>query len=215
MLDRRATRIVWAFLIGVIAIEGWLTYASFKGHGGLVQAMLHYALTPPGTALAWFCAAGLTVLYVAYAALNSAVIRDHLLRPSRWRPFIGMCIVAVPMALISGFFEEAFFRKFLMDVALRHGETAIMQVVLSAAAFGFVHAIWGIASGSFRAALGTVIATGLLGAGMAVIYLIGGRSVAPCMAAHIAMNLLLEPWLIITAATNGWRRSALTVQAAP
>ena len=37
MLDRRATRIVWAFLIGVIAIEGWLTYASFKGHGDLLQ----------------------------------------------------------------------------------------------------------------------------------------------------------------------------------
>ncbi|HEY5338920.1 MAG TPA: CPBP family glutamic-type intramembrane protease, partial [Rhizomicrobium sp.] len=173
MLDRRATRIVWAFLIGVITVEGWLTYASFKGHGGLVQAMLHYTLTPAGTALAWLCAAGLTILYVAYATLDSAVVREHLLRPSRWRPFIALCIVAVPMALISGFFEEAFFRKFLMDLALRHGQTAVAQVALSAVAFGFVHAIWGIASGRFRAALGAMIATGLLGAGMAIIYLIG------------------------------------------
>lgn len=214
MLDRRATRIVWSFLTGVIAIEGWLTYASFKDHGGLTQAMLHYAITPPGTALAWLCAAGLTLLYVAYAAFNSAVIRAHLLRPSRWRPFIALCIVAVPMALISGYFEEAFFRKFLMDVALRHGQSAAMQIVLSAVAFGFVHAIWGIASGNFRGAIGSMLATGLLGAGLAVIYLIGGRSVAPCMAAHTVINLLLEPWLIITAATNGWGRSP-KAQAAP
>lgn len=207
MLDRRATRIVWAFLIGVIAIEGWLTYASFKGHGDLLQTAAHYTLTPPGTALAWLCAAGITILYIAYAAANSAVIRQHLLRPARWRPFIAICIVAVPMALISGFFEEAFFRKFLMDVALRHGQSAAMQVVLSAVAFGFVHAIWGIASGNLRGAIGSMLATGLLGAGLAVVYLIGGRSVAPCMAAHTVINLLLEPWLIITAATNGWRRS--------
>jgi hypothetical protein len=164
--------------------------------------------------LAWICAAGITIIYIAYAALNSAVVRDHLLRPSRWKPFAALCIVAVPMALISGFFEEAFFRKFLMDVALHHGETAIVQVVLSAAAFGFVHAIWGIAGGNFRAAFASMIATGLLGAGLAVVYLIGGRSVAPCMAAHTVINLLLEPWLIITAATNGWRRSVPKAQVA-
>ncbi|HUB85670.1 MAG TPA: CPBP family intramembrane glutamic endopeptidase [Rhizomicrobium sp.] len=214
MLDRRATRIVWAFLIGVIAIEGWLIYASFKGHGDLVQAVAHYAFTPPANALAWICAAALAILYIAYAAANSATIREHLLRPSRWKPFIALCIVAVPMALISGYFEEAFFRKFLMDVALRHGQSAAMQVVLSAVAFGFVHAIWGIASGNFRGAVGSMIATGVLGAGLAVIYLVGGRSVAPCMAAHIVINLVLEPWLIITAATNGWGRSP-KVQAAP
>jgi hypothetical protein len=210
MLDRRATRIVWAFLIGVIAIEGWLTYASFKDHGDLAQAVAHYALTPPGNMLAWICAAGITILYVAYAAASSAVIRAHLLRPARWKPFIALCIVAVPMALISGFFEEAFFRKFLMDVALRHGQSGAMQVVLSAAAFGFVHAIWGIASGNFRGAFASMLATGLLGAGLAGIYLIGGRSVAPCIAAHTVINLLLEPWLIITAATNGWSRSQKT-----
>jgi hypothetical protein len=214
MLDRRATRIVWAFLIGVIAIEGWLIYASFKGHGDLVQAVAHYAFTPPANTLAWICAAVLAILYIAYAAVNSATIREHLLRPSRWKPFIALCIVAVPMALISGYFEEAFFRKFLMDVALRHGQSTAMQVVLSAVAFGFVHAIWGIARGNFRGAVGSMIATGVLGAGLAVIYLVGGRSVAPCMAAHIVINLVLEPWLIITAATNGWGRSP-KAQAAP
>jgi hypothetical protein len=205
MLDRRAARIVWAFLIGIIAIEGWLTYASFKDHGGLLRAILHYAIVPQGTPFAWIGAVLITIVYVGYAAANSAVVRDHLLRPARWKPFAVLCIVAVPMALISGFFEEAFFRKFLMDVALRHGEGVTMQVVLSAVAFGFVHAVWGIASGNFRGAFAAMIATGLLGAGLAVVYLIGGRSVAPCMAAHTVINLLLEPWLIITAATNGWR----------
>jgi hypothetical protein len=205
ILDRRATLIVWAFLIGVIVSEGWATLAVFGGKKGLLVSLSHYTFTPPGNAPAWGLAALATLLYVAYAAARSATIRTHLLRPSTWRPYIVIRIVAVAAALISGFFEEAFFRKFLMDWAMRHGHDIAAQIVLSALIFGAAHAIWGIAGGNLRAALGAMLATSVLGAALAVVYVVGGRSVAPCVAAHIAINLLIEPWLIITSATNGWR----------
>jgi uncharacterized protein len=113
----------------------------------------------------------------------------------------------VPMALISGFFEEAFFRKTLMDIAQHHGAAIATQIAVSALAFGAVHAVWGVMGGSLRGALGAMLATSALGAALAVVYILGGRSVAPCIAAHIAINLLIEPWLIITAATRSWTRS--------
>jgi membrane protease YdiL (CAAX protease family) len=151
-------------------------------------------------------AALVTTAYAAYAASASPFIRDHMLRPGRWRPYAWIHIVAVPMALISGFFEEAFFRKALMDYVMHRGAGIIVQLAITATVFGAAHAIWGLMGGSVRGAVGAMAATGILGAALGIIYIVGGRSVGPCMAAHIAINLLIEPWLILAAATHSWRQ---------
>jgi len=49
----------------------------------------------------------------------------------------------------------------------------------------------------------------LLGALLAVVYLIGHRSIGPCIAAHIGLNLFLEPWMIISSATGSWGKRSL------
>jgi hypothetical protein len=208
MLDRRATFIVWGFLIGASVTEGWAILAVFQARGNLLKALWHYTITPLGTPMAWSQAVAVTVLYAGYSAYGSEIIRSHMLRPSTWHPFALMRLAALAMTLICSLFEEAFFRKFLMDWAMLHGSGIAVQVVLSAIAFGLVHAIWGVAGGNFRAAIGAMTATSILGAALAVVYIAGGRSLAPCVAAHTAINLLIEPWLIMTAATNGWRGSA-------
>jgi membrane protease YdiL (CAAX protease family) len=206
MLDNRAKRIVWSFLIGVIASEGMAIAFSFRAKGNWIAALAHYIVTPPGVPAAWALAAAVTLAYAVFSAAGSPVIRAHMLRPSTWGPYATMVIVAVPMALIAGFFEEAFFRKVLMDIAMHSGATIALQIALSALAFGAVHAIWGLLGGNLRAAIAAMLATGGLGAALAFVYVVGGRSLAPCVAAHIAINLLIEPWLLITAATNGWTR---------
>lgn len=207
MLDKRAKRIVWTFLLGVIVAEGLAIFLSFHAKADPFAALMRFTLAVPGTPTAWALAALVTVLYVAFTAAGSAVLRTHLLRPSRWRPYAAMVAAAVPMALISGFFEEAFFRKTLMDVAQHRGAAIGVQIAVSALAFGAVHAVWGAMGGSLRGALGAMLATSALGAALAAVYIVGGRSIAPCIAAHIAINLLIEPWLIITAATRSWTRS--------
>jgi membrane protease YdiL (CAAX protease family) len=205
-MTKRASRITWGFLLGIILLEGWAVLASFRAHGNFAAALLRYASTPPGTALSWGMAVLVTIAYAAYAASASPFIRDHMLRPERWRPYAWIRIVAVPMALISGFFEEAFFRKALMDYAMHRGAGIIVQIAITATVFGAAHAIWGLVGGSVRGALGAMAATGILGGALGVIYIVGGRSIGPCMAAHIAINLLIEPWLILAAATHNWRQ---------
>jgi membrane protease YdiL (CAAX protease family) len=207
MLDSRATPIVWAFMIGVIVSEGAALVFSFRVKANWFTGLLHYAATPAGTPQAWALAALVTVLYAGYAAMGSPVIGRHMLRPASWRPYAALRLVAVPMALISGFFEEAFFRKMLMDWA--GGHSVVVQIALSALVFGAAHAIWGVIGGNLRAAAGAMIATTILGGALAAVYIVGGRSIGPCIAAHVAINLLIEPWLIVTAATNGWRRAAV------
>jgi hypothetical protein len=206
VLDARAKRIVWAFLLGVSVLEGWGILASFHRHSDVLRALARFAFTPTATPLAWALAAMIAVAYVAYAAAASPFIGAHMLRPWHWGPYAAVRVAALPMALISGFFEEAFFRKMLMDLAMHHGAAIAAQIAISAAAFGAVHAVWGLLGGSLRGALAAMLATGLLGAALALLYVAGGRSVGPCIATHIAINLLLEPWLIIAAATHAWRR---------
>jgi len=205
-MTKRASRITWGFLLGIILLEGWAVLASFRAHGDLAAALLRYASTPPGTPFAWGLAVLVTAAYAAYAASASPFIRDHMLRPGRWRPYAWIRIVAVPMALISGFFEEAFFRKALMDYVMHRGAGIVVQLAITATAFGAAHAIWGLVGGSVRGAVGAMAATGILGGALGAIYIIGGRSIGPCMAAHIAINLLIEPWLILAAATHNWRQ---------
>jgi membrane protease YdiL (CAAX protease family) len=207
-MDLRAKRIVWGFLVGVTLLEGGLIYFSFPEILTDTTRIRHYTFVPPGTPTAWLLAAAATIAYVTYAALRSPVIRAHMLAPATWGTFIGVRLIALPMAFVTGFFEEAFFRKLLMNLAMHHGYGPIEQVAISAIVFGVAHGFWAIFGGNWRAALGPMISTGLLGGVLAVVYLIGDRSLAPCAAAHIVINLFLEPWLIISSATNAWGRKA-------
>jgi membrane protease YdiL (CAAX protease family) len=46
------------------------------------------------------------------------------------------------------------------------------------------------------------VATGMLGVALAIVFVVGGRSLAPCIAAHFLINALIEPGLVL-AATRG------------
>ena len=207
MIERRANIVVWSFLLGIIVVEGTILALAFRArHGNWFFSLAHYAATPVGNFAAWGLAALVILAYCAYAARRSRTIGSLMLHPERWRPYIAIRLIAIPMALISGLFEEIFFRRNLMDAALAHGASIGAQIALSAVIFGAAHAIWAV-FGGWRAALGAMAATTTLGFCLAVVYIAGERALAPCIAAHIVINLLLEPWLILTAATNGWQTS--------
>ncbi|NKZ75106.1 hypothetical protein GS934_16590 [Rhodococcus hoagii] len=42
------------------------------------------------------------------------------------------------------------------------------------------------------------------GAGLAAVYLLSDRALLPAVIAHIAINLVIEPWLILSAVTRDW-----------
>jgi len=100
-------------------------------------------------------------------------------------------IMAVPTSIL----EEIFFRQISMNTLARLGQNALVQIVVSAVLFGVVHAAWGVRGGS-RAFLNAIGATAFLGAMLAVIYIASNRVVLPCIVAHFALNVILEPWLV-------------------
>ena len=140
----------------------------------------------------WTSAAAITVLFLAYSARLPSV-RSNFIR------FSWLKILAIAVAITAGFCEETIFRKVLMDALQDHGFGLVVQLAASAVAFGIGHAVWGLFRGSLVAALGIVLVTGALGFGLALVYLISHRIVAPCIVAHFAMNFFAEPGLVLSA----------------
>jgi hypothetical protein len=60
---------------------------------------------------------------------------------------------------------------------------------------------------STAALVGSVTSTFVLGALLASIYLLSRRSLLPVIVAHVGIDLLIEPWLILYALSGGFARS--------
>lgn len=192
-----ASKRAWIILGAILALE-------------LVPFTLIFALSPPGAVWrlyafdpehwpAWAGALVVCLGYVAYATRAFPTIRANFFTLNL------MKLVAVLFAIVTGTVEEVYFRKLLMDWAAHQDIAEIGQVALSAVVFGAAHGIWGIFAKQWRMAIGATVATGLLGLLLAIIYLAAARHVAPCIWAHMLINLAIEPWLILAAASSGAR----------
>jgi membrane protease YdiL (CAAX protease family) len=117
-------------------------------------------------------------------------------------------LLAIVLAVLAGTLEEILFRKIVMDWMERLGGDAAVQVIVSATSFGLMHALWGGLRGSWTTAIGSVVATTLLGLGLAIVYLLGGRNLAPCIVSHFLVTALIEPGLVIAAFGGGLRATS-------
>jgi hypothetical protein len=194
----RAWRIAVFFLIGVTLVEG---FPLVMGFSGTPRRVIH---GPHGTPFAWVLALAIAGVFIWLTVRRHPFIRARLFT------FSLLKALAIPMALVSGVFEEAFFRGFVMNMAMKGGWSIFSQIILSALTFGLAHGIWGLFGRSLRVAAGATVATGLLGAALAVVYVVGERSIAPCALAHVLINLVIEPWLILSATAQRWGMSEIS-----
>lgn len=149
-----------------------------------------------GTALAWVLAVGLAAGYIAFT------IRGVPLVAREWNALSWLKLLSLLLAIVAGIVEEAFFRRMIMDALARSHHAGSVQVLVSALTFGVAHGLWGFFGGSVAIAMGSVVATSLLGTGLGIIYLIGGRSLAPCILAHFLIDAISEPGLLLAAAAG-------------
>lgn len=204
------TRDEWkaAFILSAIALmEGMWCVANLRA-GPL--PLLRYAGFEgrQASATGWLLAIAVFVLFTASAARLPSV-RSNLFRPSRLK------LISLAVAVAAGFCEEAVFRKLLMDWLGRGGYDLAVQIGASALAFGAAHAVWGVFRGSVPAALGAMIATGLLGGALAVVYGGDGRVLAPCVVSHMLINALAEPGLMLAAVRGEMSRGTTSGRPVP
>lgn len=180
---------------GIAAIEcGWVAL-NLQLSGWRFIRYLGFAPGLSGDLAGWIAALAVTSIFVGFA-LRLPSVRANLFAPSLLK------LLAIAVAVGAGILEEVVFRRWTMNWLMALGYGPIIQVLGAALFFGLAHGVWGLMGKSLRAAIGATVATGFLGGMLAVVYLLAGRSLAPCIVAHFAINLLIEPGLVL-AATRG------------
>jgi hypothetical protein len=192
----KTTRKTLFVMLGIIAAEGFPMALTFGQASPQAVGRLYFH----GSALGWSAAIVIVIGYVAYS------IRSLPLIGARFFDLHPLKALAVPFSVISGTMEELWFRRGAMDWVQARGIGWMGQLAFAAVLFGLVHAIWGVFAGRWRVAITSMVATSALGAALAGAYLLGGRQVAPCVWAHLAINLAIEPWLLIAAISVGKER---------
>jgi membrane protease YdiL (CAAX protease family) len=182
-----------AIIMTVIALVEGAPMASFALRPGglaLVGRWLGIGARPI-TPLAWGAAVAIALAYAAASMASLPAIREKLFTLNRLK------LLGIGFALITGLFEEWFFRKWLMDIGASHGLSAILQVIGSGVIFGLAHAIWGLFGGNLRAFFTSMAFTTAMGLALAWLYVFAGRQVAPAVWSHSLINLIIEPWLLL------------------
>jgi membrane protease YdiL (CAAX protease family) len=117
----------------------------------------------------------------------------------------GFYIIAgLLMAITAGFCEEVLYRAFLMTGFANAGYGKILQVLIPSLAFGFAHARY--PNQGFAVWLDIMLPTAFSGVTCGIVYLLGRRSLVPVFVAHIVIDSIELPWLIMFYMTTGaWR----------
>ena len=187
-------------LAAIIALEGTWVAMNWLHSGERFTRYLGFAPGLAGGFTGWIAALIVTFLFVR-VSLRFSSVRQNLLLPS------GLKALALGVAVTAGILEEVMFRKWIMDALLARGFGSVFQVAAAALSFGLLHGVWGLFGRSIRAAAGATVATGGLGALLAMVYLLAGRSLAPCIAAHFVINALIEPGLVLAACRGEMNRN--------
>jgi uncharacterized protein len=150
--------------------------------------------------LAWILAAITAIAYVLYT------MRVIPLVLAKQKEISLLKLVGIIASLVGGIVEEVFFRRWAMDMLMSRGVGPIFQVIISGIAFGLAHSSWLLLKRDLRFAIPAILSTSALGILLAIIYLMGGRNLGPCILAHVAINVVIEPWLMLSAVSG--KRSA-------
>jgi len=149
--------------------------------------------------ISWILATIVGIVYIFYT------MRAIHFVASMQREISLFKLLGILSAIIGGIVEEVFFRRWVMDMLMSRGFASITQVIISGIAFGLAHASWTLVKRDFKFALPAIISTSILGIFLAVIYLTGGRNLGPCIFAHVMINIVIEPWLMLSAVSRKWR----------
>ena len=154
------------------------------------------SIAPP---LAWILAAILGIAYVLYTMKAIPLVLEKQSEISLFK------LLGILSALVGGIVEEVFFRRWIMDMFMSKGVAPILQIIISGIAFGLAHFSWLLAKRDFKFAIPAILSTSVLGIFLAIIYLLGGRNLGPCIFAHIMINIVIEPWMMLSAVSGKWR----------
>jgi len=191
-LDPIAARVARGFTLGAVAQMMFIIVLALIVRSRSLREALA-SIFRPAPFIAWFIAlsvAGfdIAVLYAGWIDASDVSREPLLFRAS---------MAAVPA--LDGFTQEALFRGYLIVRLAGAGVNRLLQVLLSAAAFGAMHFGYGAGEGATWFDLVVpVLGTFGLGVGWAVAFQMGGHRLLPVIVAHMLIIVAVQPGLALS-----------------
>jgi len=151
------------------------------------------SFAPP---LVWVVAMAVTITYIIYTMKVIPLVL------AKQKEFSWFKLIGILAALIGGIIEEVFFRRWLMDMLMARSVGLILQIFISGVSFGLAHTSWILCKGDIKFTFPAILSTSVLGILLAFIYLLGGRNLGPCIFAHVLINIIIEPWLMLSSVSG-------------
>ena len=197
MTDRRKTALILGmtslFMFSPLAMSlFWHPIPMFQNLG-----FERESIAPP---LAWILA---TITAIAYVLYTMKAIPLVLAKQREISLFKLLGILSAWSAASS--------KKSSFDVGPWICSCRVALIPSSRSSFPASHLVWHITSWTllakrdFKATLPAILSTSILGIFLAIIYLAGGRNLGPCIFAHVLINIVIEPWLMLSAVSGKWR----------
>jgi hypothetical protein len=156
----------------------------------------------PASTWSWFLAIGVAILFGGLVVGSVGASAQLLSDWSLYRISLGLVI-----GVSAGVCTETMFRGFVMTQARDAGLPVSIQILVSAALFdlALLRFGWGgmAQHPKFWVYVATTPAAAILGAAFGIIYVVGRRSLLPVIVAHAAIDMIVEPGMLLFAAMGG------------
>ena len=183
---RTAFAITGALLGQLIAAGSLLVWMLGTGRDGRWLGLKGRA-----PAKAWLLAPAIALLWVLLVWNGVLAKTGGFGELSLWR-----ISLALGAGVIGGTCEELVFRGAVIQSLAEAHAPRWSQFAAGSLLFGVAHLGWAALAGNLAAGLAAAVFTAILGAALSLLFLWGGRSLWPCIAAHASINLAIEPWLV-------------------
>lgn len=191
-LRARATiELTSAMLSEIVVLALLVSYLKRRGIG-----LRQIGLWASSPVYGWVAAGAVAGLFVWFNLALPLRNEQHLAELSLFHIYN-----ALTAGVVAGLVEEALFRGFFMTQLAWAGFGKAAQVIISATLYGLVHSAWGITSGMLTMQMvgGAVVGTAVFGAFCSIVYLLSRRSLMPVIVSHMAIDVIIEPWLFMVA----------------
>lgn len=205
----RADEIKTAIMLSSISVvlTGFIIFWYVNNPEKFIKEGLGIQLDVFDRPFVWIFALCIAVGYILYTVTFVPFVKKYLFTFS-WLKLIGIWA-----AIVSSTVEEIVFRKVLMDWLMNLDFSITIQIFVSAVMFGLAHGAWVFLRGEFKIAFPVILATTVLGALLAILYIVGDRNILAPIVAHLLINLFIEPWLMLSAVSGKWVRSTVEIKA--
>ena len=102
---------------------------------------------------------------------------------------------ALVLGITAGFCEEVLYHGFLMTQFDKAGYGKIVQVIFPGVVLGLAHLGYAASQGILNT-LGIALPTAFIGMMWGLAYLLGRRSLLPCIVAHFLNDSTALPWIV-------------------